>query len=206
MGGMTDAWDAALAAVWGTVCVGCERSGPLLCASCAPALTPILRHRVVAGISVTAALEFDTVAASAIVAVKSRGATALLRPLGVAFAEVLRQCASAEVAVVPVPPRRAALRQRGFDVVEALCRRAQRRTTRLLRWQRIPGDQRALGRADRLRNVAHGMVAAPSDPRACVIVDDVTTTGATIGEAARALRAAGHEVRGAVVLALTPRR
>jgi predicted amidophosphoribosyltransferase len=59
--------------------------------------------------------------------------------------------------------------------------------------QRSAGmPQRGLGRTTRLRNVAGLMRAdARVAGRRVLVIDDVTTTGATFREAARALRAAG---------------
>jgi len=72
-----------------------------------------------------------------------------------------------------------------------------------------PGGQKALGRGDRAQRVRgsmrvrRGLFAPDVNGRPCIIVDDVLTTGATLAEAARALRAAGALVTGAVVLAAT---
>lgn len=72
-----------------------------------------------------------------------------------------------------------------------------------------PGGQKGLGRGDRARRVRgsmrvrRGPFAPKVNGRPCIIVDDVLTTGATVAEAARALRAAGAVVRGAVVVAAT---
>jgi len=72
-----------------------------------------------------------------------------------------------------------------------------------------PGGQKGLGRGDRARRVRgsmrvrRGPFAPDVTGRPCIIVDDVLTTGATLAEAARALRAAGALVTGAVVLAAT---
>jgi predicted amidophosphoribosyltransferase len=47
---------------------------------------------------------------------------------------------------------------------------------------------------------------APPPGTAAVLVDDIVTTGVTVQESLRALRAAGWPVLGAAALAATPRR
>lgn len=109
--------------------------------------------------------------------------------------------------VVPVPSVASAVRRRGYDATWTLARRAARRlpgarARRVLRHTRAVADQAGLGRAERQRNLAGALVARPMDGRPCpvVIVDDLTTSGASLQEARRALLEAGFPVLGAAVM------
>jgi predicted amidophosphoribosyltransferase len=105
-----------------------------------------------------------------------------------------------------VPTSPAAYRRRGFDPVVLLLRRAGLHPVRVLRHTRSTGRQKSLGVAERAANL-HGALAArrPLTGRTFVLIDDVLTTGATLDEAARAIRAAGGTVELGVCLAFTPR-
>jgi predicted amidophosphoribosyltransferase len=76
-----------------------------------------------------------------------------------------------------------------------------------LEHRRRVADQAGLSAADRAANLS-GALQARFDLRGLrvIVVDDVVTTGATLAEAARALRAAGAEVTAAAVIAATARR
>jgi ComF family protein len=142
-----------------------------------------------------------------------------LRPLlALLLAESLAVVsAGRSVVVVPMPSSRAAVRRRGDDPVADLVTAAAARvpgglTVRhVLRPLRRMEDQSALDRHERALNLsgAYGVRsggAADLRGRAVVLVDDVVTTGATLAEAARVVRAKGGLVVGAATLAATQRR
>ncbi|WP_343992105.1 ComF family protein [Terrabacter terrae] len=132
---------------------------------------------------------------------------------------VLRGCSWQEgvVLVVPAPSSRSAVRQRGDTPMEGLCRAAVAavagpslpalRLAPALRHRRRVEDQSGLGTAERRGNLS-GALEVKSlwenvvRGRRCLLVDDVVTTGATLAEAARALRRAGaSDVVGACMAA-----
>lgn len=122
---------------------------------------------------------------------------------GACIAEELLGIASEELGrplLLPVPMHASRRRARGHNQTEVLCKAALAHLGTA--YEYAPGalariapslEQQRLGRATRLRNVACSMRADRGlvRGRACVVVDDVATTGATLAEARRALMAAG---------------
>jgi ComF family protein len=98
--------------------------------------------------------------------------------------------------VVPVPMHPRRLRARGFSPAALLARAVARERGACLdcvalgRLRDTP-SQTGLSREARRRNVRDAFRARRRLPPRVWLVDDVVTTGATLGEAARALRAGG---------------
>ncbi|MEU5644043.1 ComF family protein [Streptomyces milbemycinicus] len=121
--------------------------------------------------------------------------------------------------LVPVPSARRAVAARGHDPARRIAlaaagvlRRGGRpaRVLPVLRQLRAVTDQAGLDARQRLENLTGALGAAPGCGRLLaegpvVLVDDLMTTGASLAEAARAVRAAGGPVVGAAVVAAAPR-
>jgi predicted amidophosphoribosyltransferase len=156
---------------------------------------------------------------AAIVAVKDGGRADVRPQLAPLLADSIRVAGAghADLVLVPMPSSRRAVRRRGEASVALLARRAQEvlagphRVVPALTPARRLADQAGLGSAARKANLL-GAYAVPSQWRGLIrgcdvlLVDDVVTTGATLTEGARALRAAGANVVGAAVVAATQRR
>lgn len=197
-------------------CAGCSAAGALLCARCTGALLadpfradPAPRPPGLP--PVFAAAAYDGPVRAALIAFKERGRLGLAAPLGAALGAALR-LAGAD-AIVAVPASRGGRRTRGYDHVAMLAKRAAaqggaHRLSGLVQIRDVR-DQSALDAGDRAANVVGSMRYTGRRPfpgSRVVVVDDIVTSGATLSEAARALRAAGVDVAAAAVVAATARR
>lgn len=198
-----------------------------------PAHTVDVRPRPAGLPSVSAAVEYAGPVREAIVAFKDHGRWSLRAPLATALSRaVAHALVEAELPhhlhLVPAPGSPGSAQARdGAHVVELAARAATLLTQEGLRTTVAPVltsvrrrlDQVGLGRDARAANLAGSVVAADdarrvlapvaSDPRrrhVTVLVDDLVTTGATLAECARALRAVGVEPVGAAVVAGVARR
>ena len=209
-------------------CAGCAGPGAALCPGCLAALRADVSGRprrctpqpCPAGLPpVTACGPYAGMLRQTITAYKDGDRRDLARVLApLLLAAVHHACPTGALVVVPVPSSRAALRRRGDAPVAELTRLALHadRTGRLtmvpaLAAVRRMADQSGLDAVQRAANLG-GAYAVPTRwrpwvaDRRVLLVDDVLTTGATLAEAGRALRAEGAVVVGAATLAATRRR
>lgn len=202
-------------------CAGCSRgveAGAALCAACDARLPRLERpcdphptHPLAASV---AAVAFEGEAETWVHRFKyparglqglDPGPGAVLRALVVEAAGYLEEPPGA---VVPVPQHSGALRARGFFPAGELARSLARASGAPLRHDaivrtRATRSQTGLSRRERIANVRGAFQPRGSIEGCVALVDDVTTTGSTLCEAAGALRRAGATRVVAVCVART---
>lgn len=211
-------WQDALLAVLGlflpVTCAGCGQADRALCRACRRSLAAEPgRVRLVAGIRLDAAFEYGGLVRTLLLELKLRGRVDLARPLGTRFGALVRAAlaeAPTDALLLRVPPSPQGTRARGFDPVVVLLARGGVRRPRSLRrarsLRRTPAS--GSGRGQKERSGVERVAATVGTLRAVgvtgrdvVVVDDVVTTGVTMAEAVRAVRAAGGRVVRCVAVA-----
>ncbi len=205
-------------------CAGCRGPGGPWCPGCAatlagPAAYADLRPWPAGLAPVTASAVYAGPLREALVAFKDHGRWSLRPVLGAALAGAAALLLAdavdpARVRLVPVAGSPGSARARDGDHVRELAVAAAEvlrrtgvdaRVVTALRPVRRRQDQVGLGAAARAANLRASMLAtgAATGLSDVVLVDDLTTTGSTLAEAARAMHAVGCEPLGASVVAAT---
>lgn len=200
----------------GARCAGCHEPAFLVCRECGETIAP---EPIEGWADPAAAALNDGVMRRVLVAWKEGGATRLTGLLShhLAIAVTTRLRPGQPLTLVAVPTSPSGRRRRGSDLVEDLARSAARllRATgaevdvaSVLTFARPTRDQAGLDARARQANVLGAFRARPNAVpagRDIIVVDDISTTGATLAEAVRALAEAGYRPIGTAVVAATPR-
>ena len=140
------------------------------------------------------ALDYSGAARSLVLDLKLRGRRGAAEPLADRMVDALARVGSGVRVVSWVPGRRPETRRRGFDHAAVLAHAVARRIGLSARplLERVGGaiDQTSLSAVERWLNLEAAFTAGPC-PEPVLVVDDLVTTGATLGSCARALAEAG---------------
>ncbi len=195
-------------------CVGCSKKDILLCVDCIKKAKnskdeSLLRRPLNRVLSY--GLYENEYLRKAIMKFKYNGAYGLSNPFAHMLYEIVKPHLSSigpDALIVPIPISRDRMRSRGYNQAKLLAESLAlkigcKSSDNLLVKSRSTTSQTSLSHEERLKNVINSFsVNSPelAHGKKIILVDDVMTTGATLSEAAHALKNAGaKEITGLVV-------
>lgn len=200
-------WDHALEWVFPSQCVGCGRVGYVFCEYCWEESVEPPRQSPphVMGLEAIYCLASHRGAIRhALHGLKYEDLRQVAIPLGEALAQILPVTYDA---IIPVPLHYARLQERGYNQANLLAQALSKKVSRpvivdaLIR-HKATVSQVGLGAAARRENLQDAFLVTKPLPSTLLLVDDVCTTGATLGAAAAVLHQAGVQAIYAATVSL----
>jgi ComF family protein len=199
-----------LSLLYPTTCLLCNTGSLTLCPQCEPLLWSCTDEYRIHGVDLYSALHYNEASAQLILAAKEDNDRAAARYLAelmsIRFIRVHRKLKRDSYSLLPVPSSRAADKRRGYQHMVILARLAARRISLdygvscqvepVLSPVRKVADQSRLTAAQRRENMREALRLKPGKLRGeegIILVDDLVTSGSTMGEALRALRLGSYE-------------
>lgn len=188
-------------------CLGCGAPQQDLCGSCVKELRLQNFRSSCGSVPVFSSIQYGSKASHILLAAKEDGVQKADVILLAALTHSLHSAFRAygiRPALVPIPHRREALRRRGRDFVGEITNRLAVMeglpVRNIIRHNRKVSDQSLLDATSRFGNLSGAMSVTRQCGRPCevFVVDDLITTGATLGEAVRTLEKGGFHVVAAV--------
>jgi predicted amidophosphoribosyltransferase len=188
-------------------CIGCSALGLEICSICRRYWHPHIYRRwshTSPHFPIYSAIPYSPIAGKVILAAKERGLSSADNLIVNALTHALRYCIKeqGQGLLVPIPSRKSIARIRGrqfiTDLSHQLSEKSGLPTYENLSHIRVVRDQSSLAAHDRFVNISGALTSLRYLSGKAILIDDLVTTGATINEAARALREKGIEVAAAV--------
>jgi len=191
-------------------CLVCAQLGKPICSDCHRQLKPFSTRSLSGLIQIQCAGEYSGWLRETLIAYKNGNvrvvpalAQILLKTLEVRQTKFPLQ-------LIPIPSSITKIQERGYDSMAKLCAEMSQQKKGLqvcqgvLYLRREVRDQVGLTARERATNLADAFAARQRLSGTVVIVDDVITTGATLTNAAKALRIAGAQSVFAITLCGSP--
>ena len=210
-------------------CIGCSKEGEFLCSSCrrllpriTPPLCPLCGRPQLSGIlcpscvswqtkidGIRSPFRFDGIMRQAVHQLKYQNLRALAAPLAKLLADYLTTNPLLGEFLVPVPLHNKRLRERGYNQSSLLAKELSKLTSLpvvdncLIRVQYAPPQARTSTVNERRSNVANAFTCHDQrlKDKPVLLIDDVSTSGATLDACAVALKATGATSLWGLILA-----
>ena len=191
-------------------CILCSNLGSAVCLKCRTQIKPVSNRRL-SGITYTlSAGEYSGWLREALISYKNGN-----QSVASTLAKILHESMAGShiefpLQVIPIPSSLSKIRERGYDSIANLCNEMSKLNAGLqvrhgaLALKHEVRDQVGLSARERQQNLAGAISARLKLSGSALIVDDVVTTGATLINAAKALRIAGVQSIFALTLCGSP--